>query len=127
MDPKAIAAFVLIGVFSPVLGYLAHIFISWHKTHKAHKFLRESPLVFEGARFCKILTPDGGQLIGAGQIVEMEPGLVLVASRDGSVQIPFTGVEFQSMYPHWLHAGQESGEAAGDPPAPARDRKEAWS
>ena len=118
MDPRAIAAFILAGLLSPLLGYGAHRLIHWHKTRQAHKFLDDDPLVFEGARFRKLLAPDGGQLLGAGKIVEIESGRVLVASSDDSVQIPFTGVEFQSMYPHWLVA--DAGPGRGALPAPNR-------
>lgn len=102
IDPRAIAAFVLIGLLSPVLSYWAHLLIDRHRTRQAIAFLEADPLVFEGARFRKILTPDGAQLMGAGRVVCIEPGRVLVATADGDALLPFDGLEFKAMYPHWL-------------------------
>ena len=121
VDPKAIAAFVLIGLFSPVLSYWAHRLIDRHRVRKAIEFLEKDPLVFEGSRFSKILTADGGQLMGPGRVVSIGSDRVLVASSDGSALVPFDGLEFKSMYPHWKGA-----EAPGALPPPARS-EEAYS
>ena len=121
IDPKAIAAFVLIGLFSPVLSYWASRLIDRHRTRKAIEFLEADPLVFEGARFRKILTPDGGQLLGPGSVESIEPGRVLVVSSDKSVRIPFDGPEFKAVYPQWLAASD------GDQALPAPRREESYS
>ena len=120
VDPKAIAAFIAIGLFSPVLSYWAHRLIDGHRTREAIKFLEADPLVYEGSRFRKILTADGAQIMGPGRVASIEPGRVLVASSEGSVLVPFDGLEFKSMYPHWLDASAEPGSA------PAR-REESYS
>ncbi|MDE0109911.1 MAG: hypothetical protein OXN96_19065 [Bryobacterales bacterium] len=112
VDPKAIAAFVLVTLASPVLGYWAHALIAWHKTRKAHDFLDADPLVFVGARFSRLMTPDGAQLLGAGRVELIERGRVLVSVADGTALVPFTGVEFQSMYPLWLDASAPSAPPA---------------
>lgn len=104
IDPKAIAAFVLIGLLSPVLNYWAQRLILRHKTRKAIEFLEADPLVFEGARFRKLLSGDGVQLLGQGRVASIQPGRVLVESSDGAVQMPFDGLEFKAAYPHWLAA-----------------------
>lgn len=119
VDPAAIAAFVLIGLASPVLGYIAHALIAAHKTRQAHKFLDADPLVFPGARFSRMMNPAGAQLLGAGRVELIEPGRVLVSVADGTALVPFTGVEFQSMYPLWLHShANGSGNGRGEPSAP---------
>lgn len=122
IDPKAIAAFVLIGLLSPVLSYWAHWLIDRHRTRKAIQFLEADPLVFEGSRFRKILTADGGQLMGSGRIVSIEPERVLAGSSDGSVLVPFDALEFKSMYPHWL-----DGTDAESRPVPVARPEEAYS
>lgn len=122
IDPKAIAAFLLIGLCSPLLSYGAHRLIDRHRLRKAVAFLEADPLVFEGSRFRKLLTADGGQLMGPGRIVEIEPGRVLVASSDGSALVPFDPLEFKSMYPHWVSG---RGEPALAPAAP--NTEEAYS
>ena len=114
VDPKAILAFVLVGLASPGLGYLAHIWIGAHKARMAHEFLDADPLVFVGARFSRLMTPDGAQLLGSGRVELIERGRVLVSVADGTALVPFTGVEFQSMYPLWLHG--EPGPGATAPP-----------
>ena len=126
MDPKTIAAFVAAGLSAPVLGYLAHCLIDWHKTRKAHAFLEADPLVYEGARFRKLLTAEGGHLMGPGRVVAIEPGRVLVQSSDGAVSVPFDGVEFKSMYPQWLEGSDSAAAAPGLPPRPS-GREEAYS
>ena len=123
IDPKAIAAFLLIGLLSPVLNYWAQRLILRHKTRKAIEFLEADPLVYEGAQFRKVLSVDGVQLLGPGRIVSIEPNRVLVASSDGAVLVPFDGVEFKSAYPQWLNA---SG-APESRPAPAARPEEAYS
>ena len=114
IDPKAIAAFLLIGLLSPLLSYGAHRLIDGYRTRKAVAFLEADPLVFEGSRFRKLLTPDGAQLMGPGRVASIEPGRVLAASSDGSVFVPFDPLEFKSMYPHWL----SDSEAPGPWPLP---------
>ena len=113
IDPKAIAAFLLVGLLSPLLGYWAQRLIDRHRTRKAIEFLEADPLVYEGARFRKLLTGEGAQLLGPGRVVSIEPDRVLVESSDGAVRVPFDGVEFKSAYPQWL-AGDP------DPAMPAR-------
>ena len=123
VDPAAIAAFLLIGIISPLLGYAAHLMIGRHKTRQAIRFLEEDPLVFEGSRFRKILTADGGQLMGPGLIESIEPGRLVAISTDGSVRVPFDAVEFKSVYPHWLGAASAPAPDAGRPGS----REEAYS
>ena len=127
IDPKAIAAFMAVALASPVLTYIAHALIDWHKTRKAQAFLEADPLVFEGARFRKLLNADGTQLIGAGRIVEMDGGRLLAASDDGAF-VPFDAPEFKSMWPHWLPP-EESGPGSGGQPAPVPGsaREESYS
>ena len=128
IDPKAIAAFVLIGLLSPVLSYWANRLIDRHRTRKAVEFLEAEPLVYEGAEFRKLLTADAAQLLGPGRVVSIEPGRVLVASSDGAVRVPFDPVEFKSAYAHWLDPGSAPGAAGRGPlPAPAASREETYS
>lgn len=124
MDLKAILVFVAIGLASPVLGYWAHLLIDWHRTRKAQQFLEADPLVFEGSRFRKLLTADGGQLMGPGRIAEIEDGRLLAVSNDGSACVPFDAQEFKSMYPHWLRPDPE---ASGPQAAPPRDQEETYA
>ena len=124
IDPRAIAAFLLIGLCSPLLSYGAHRLIDGHRTRKAVAFLEADPLVFEGSRFRKLLTPDGAQLMGPGRVESIEPGRVLVASSDGSVLMPFDPLEFKDAYPHWLAA--DSGAPAPGP-LPSGRREEPYS
>lgn len=124
VDPKAIAAFVLVGLASPGLAYVARVLIGWHETRQARKFLERDPLVFEGSKFRKLLTADGVQLMGAGRIAEIEGGRLLAVSSDGSASVPFDVREFKSMYPHWLGAdGSETLPA----PVPGSAREESYS
>ena len=120
IDPRAIAAFVLVGLASPLLHYWASRLIDRHRTRKAIEFLEADPLVFEGARFRKLLAPDGGQLLGPGSVESIEENRVLVISSDKSVRIPFDGPEFKAAYPHWLASGES-------PPLPAPRREESYS
>ena len=122
MDPKAILAFAAVGLASPVLGYAAHLLIHWHKTRQAVRFLEADPLVYEGSTFRKILTADGGQLMGPGCIESLEPGRVLAASSDGAVHVPFDPLEFKSVYPHWV-----SGPGAKPPGQMPPGREESYS
>ena len=108
IDPRAIAAFLLIGLLSPLLSYGAHRLIEWHRTRKAVAFLTQDPLVFEGSRFRKLLTADGAQLMGPGRVESIEPGRVLAASSDGAVFVPFDPLEFKSAYPHWIVTESEA-------------------
>lgn len=119
IDPKAIAAFVAIGLLSPLLHYWAQRLIDSHRTRKAIEFLEADELVFEGARFRKLLTGDGAQLLGPGRVVSIGRDRVLVASSDGAVQVPFDGVEFKAAYPHWLAANPDSGPGGAAGPGPA--------
>ena len=124
IDPKAIAAFLLIGLCSPVLSYGAHRLIDRYRTRKAIAFLEADPLVFEGARFRKILTADGVQLMGPGRVESIESGRVLAASSDGSVLVPFDPLEFKSAWPHWLAADSEAPASRPLPSGQARIRRE---
>ncbi|MYI74933.1 MAG: hypothetical protein F4057_06335 [Acidobacteria bacterium] len=118
MDIRAIAAFVLVGLASPVLAYAARALIDRHRTRAAQKVLDAAPLVFEGSRFRKLLAAGGAQLMGAGRIVEMERGRLLAAGDDGAL-VPFDALEFKSMWPHWLPGEARGSGAPGALPAPA--------
>lgn len=114
MNPEAIAAFVAVGVASPLLGYVAHLLIDVAKVRKAHRALEAEPLVFEGSRFSRLLCAAGTELMGPGQLLKLEPGRVLVGTDDGR-RMPFTGQQFQAMHPEWITTDQELDAAAADP------------
>lgn len=131
MDIKAIAVFILVGLFSPVLGYWAHLLIQRHKVRAAAAFLEADPLVFEGSRFLRLLNADGSQMMGPGRIAEIEGGRLLAVSSDGSARVPFDALEFKSMYPHWADpgpGGDDRGEPGLDPElSPGPDGEETYS
>lgn len=114
MDLHAMLLFAAIAVASPVLGYAGHCLIDRYKIRQAHRFLEAEPLIYEGARFRKLMTREGAQLLGPGRIESLEEGRVLVASSDGAVRIPLDGPEFKDAWAHWLEP-EESGL-----PAPRR-------
>ena len=116
MDPKAIAIFVLVGLFSPILGYIAHLLIDKAKVRKAHQRLEQEPLVFEGSRFSRLLCSAGTQLMASGRILRLEPGRVLVGSDDGR-RMTFSGQEFESMHPVFTTTDQELDASMARPEA----------
>ena len=116
MDPKAVAAFVAVGLASPVLGYLAHLLIALAKTRQAHQRLEAEPLCFQGSRFRRLLSPSGVQLMGAGRIARLEAARVLAVSDDGA-STPFTTLEFAALDVAYVSTDAELAAAAADPRA----------
>lgn len=115
MDLASILVFAGTALVSPILGWLAHLCIDKAKVRKAHRRLRDEPLVFEGSRFSRLLGAAGTQLMGPGRIARLEPGRVLVVSDDDA-WMTFTGQEFEAMHPQF--AASQDEEPEGSPGLP---------
>ena len=117
MDPSSIAVFLGTTLASPLLVWMMHQLIDKAKVRKAHKRLRDEPLVFEGSRFSRLLGAAGTPLMGPGKIARLEPGRVLVVSDDGW-WMTFTGQEFEAMHPQFVAVPQQDEEPEGSPGLP---------
>ena len=106
MDSAAAASFVAFGLLSPVLAWLANIFIGMQKNRRAYVALREAPIVYPGSHF-SALFENGANIMGAGRIQSLEKSCVTLESTDGPHRMLLTCVEFQAMHPYWTTTDDE--------------------
>lgn len=111
MNPEAIATFLSVGLLSPVLAWLASIFIAMQKNRRAYVRLREAPIVFPGSHF-SALYENGVLIMSGGKIQSLEKSAVTLVRHDGSHRMVLTCAEFEAMHPHWTTSDDEIARGA---------------
>ena len=113
MDLHAVLIFAGTALAAPVLTWLAHLFITAAKNRRAIMILRAEPLVFEGARFTRMLSKAGVLLMDRGRVTAMTRKRIECRDDDGAV-MTFTPRELVDAWPLW-----DGGDAGSDlPPRP---------
>ena len=113
MDAAAIGSLVVVGLVSPVLAWLAGILIQGQKVRRAHKRLRDEPIVFPGSTFSTLFTDAGAALMGPGRIADLEKARIVVESLEGGQRITLTPLEFEAMHPVWTATDEQIAASAG--------------
>lgn len=106
MDLAAVLVFAATALAAPVLTWVAHIFITAARNRRAALTLRSEPLIFEGARFARLLNKDGVLLMGAGRVMSMTRRRIACRSDDGEM-VRLTPREMVDAWPLWTDGTRE--------------------
>jgi len=98
--------FVAIGVFSPVLAWIASWLIAKAEARRVHQRLKLSPFVFPKATFSRVLE-GGAEIFPAGRVASLERGRIVLETMDGAERLEMTLAEFENCHAPCTSTDQE--------------------
>ena len=95
-------------IIAPLVTWAGTRIVERRKKTVALQRVKADPLIFEGAKFQSLSTPEGVRVFGYGKILRIRYGEVLVASYQEGEFMGYTVQDFERMHKVWLQRDRAS-------------------
>ena len=88
-----------LGILAPIAAWAGGKIVERQRKQRALKRVQANPYLKVGAKFNRIMTPDGTTLVGEGLISFIGLGIMEILNKDGNHLMSFSLVEWESLHP----------------------------